>query len=101
MTNLIRIFDDLDCKMRCLPLENISRNKRLSNETRMLNDESGDAIYSELKATKNRNSRLIEQLREKSMERSKLASQVDTLHKQVNSIVNENNYKRNLLNIIF
>ena len=51
-------------------------------DSRMLYDDS-EATRNELEMFKNRNNRLIDQLREKSMEHSKLASQVAALQKQV------------------
>lgn len=42
-----------------------------------------ETIRNELAMVKNKNNRLIEQLREKSMEHSQLVSQMSTLQKQV------------------
>lgn len=51
-------------------------------QTHVLRDDN-EVIRNELTMIRNRNARLIEQLREKSMEHSKLTAQMATLQKQV------------------
>uniref|UniRef100_A0A1I8EPB4 Uncharacterized protein n=1 Tax=Wuchereria bancrofti TaxID=6293 RepID=A0A1I8EPB4_WUCBA len=61
-------------------------NREISNN-RAIHDEN-EIIRSELVMTKNRNNRLIEQLREKSMEHSKLRTEMSTLQKQIGILRN-------------
>uniref|UniRef100_A0A9J2Q1D0 K Homology domain-containing protein n=1 Tax=Ascaris lumbricoides TaxID=6252 RepID=A0A9J2Q1D0_ASCLU len=56
-------------------------------QTHVLRDDN-EVIRNELTMIRNRNARLIEQLREKSMEHSKLTAQMATLQKQLESLQN-------------
>ncbi|EFO21931.2 hypothetical protein LOAG_06552 [Loa loa] len=68
-----------------------AQRNRFSNrgisDNQAIHDEN-ETIRNELVMTRNRNNRLIEQLREKSMEQSKLRTQMSTLQKQIGILRN-------------
>ncbi|KAK6111323.1 hypothetical protein QQG55_43210 [Brugia pahangi] len=63
------------------------RSISVPKNNRTIHDEN-EIVRNELVMTKNRNNRLIEQLREKSMEHSKLRTEMSTLQKQIGILRN-------------